>query len=403
MNILFVHQNFPGQYLHLAPHLVREGHNVVAVSSRPGVAIPGVRIVNYEMPAGRAPGTHRYLEKTEEAVIRGECVAATALRLAASGFRPDVVCGHPGWGETLYLDDVWRDVPQLHYCEFYFAPFHAAAQFQPREPVRVDAIFELRARNAVALLSLDVCRAGVSPTEWQWSQFPALHRPRISIAHEGINVNLVRPDSNAALLLPDGRRLTRGDPVVTYVARNLEPTRGFPEFMRAAAVLLRRRPAVDIVIVGGDEVSYGPDLPNGETWRERMLREVEIDPRRVHFLGKIPYLQYLKVLQVSAAHVYLTVPFVLSWSMLEAMAAGCLVIASDTEPVREVVKDGSNGLLTDFFDHYALVSRIEEALDRGAAFDAMRGAARQTVCDEYCLACCLPKHVELVDQVARMR
>ncbi len=403
MNILFVHQNFPAQYLHLAPHLARAGHRVVAISNREGVAMAGIEILNYVLPARRAPGTHRYLPRTEEAVIRGECVAALSLQLAASGFRPDIVCAHPGWGEALYLDDVWKGVPQLHYCEFYFAPFRGASQFRPRLPVSVDSIFETRLRNAVFLLSLEVCHAGVSPTWWQWSQYPSPHRPRIAVVHDGINVTMVRPDPAAVLSLPDGRQLARGAPIVTYVSRNLEPIRGFPEFMRAAALLLERRPETEIVIVGGDEVSYGATLPDGDTWRQRMLREVLIDARRVHFLGKIPYTDYLKLLQVSAAHVYLTAPFVLSWSLVEAMAAGCLVVASDTEPVRELLTDGKNGLLVDFFDRDALVRRIEEALDGGPAFDALREAARRTVCESYSLAHCLPRQTSLVERVARMR
>jgi glycosyltransferase involved in cell wall biosynthesis len=402
MNILFVHQNFPGQYLHLAPHLARLGHRVVAVSSRSGVTLPGVQIVNYAVPPERAPATHRYLTKAEEAVLRGERVAAAALQLDADGFRPDIVCAHPGWGEALYLDDIWKGVPQLHYCEFFFAPFRAAAQFRKSDPVHLDQIFELRARNALALLSLDVCVAGVAPTEWQWSQYPAVYRPRIAIVHDGINVRQVRPDPAAVFTLPSGRRLSPGDPVVTYVSRNLEPTRGFPEFMRAAARLLERRHDVEIVVGGGDEVSYGPPL-QGETWRERMLRELEPDRSRIHFLGSIPYVDYLTLLQVSAVHVYLTAPFVLSWSLTEAMAAGCLVVASDTAPVREVVSDGRSGLLFDFFDRDALVGRVEEALAGGRSFDAMRAAARQRIVDGYSLARCLPRQVALVEQVAARR
>lgn len=401
MNILLVHQNFPGQYLHLAPHLARLGHRVVAVSSRPGVIMPGVRLVTYEVPSERAPGTHRYLKNTEEYVIRGEFVAARAVGLARAGFRPDIICAHPGWGEVLYLDDIWKGVPQLHYCEFFFRPFRGSAQFRPQEAVPLDHIFEYRTRNALFLLSLDTCAAGVTPTEWQWSQYPTEHRDRISIVHDGVNVRMVRPDPAAVFTLPDGRLLRRGDPVVTYVSRNLEPTRGFPEFLRAAARLLSRRPEAEIVVVGGDEVSYGPAPPDGETWRTRMLREVRIDRSRVHFLGNIAYVDYLKLLQVSAVHVYLTVPFVLSWSLMEAMAAGCLVVASDTAPVREVVVDGRNGLLVDFFDSEGLAERVDEALAGGPALAAIRDAARRTICEAYSLAHCLPQQVALIDRVAR--
>ena len=401
MNILFIHQNFPGQYLNLAPRLIRDGHNVLAISSRLGVQMEGIKILNYSVPQQRTKGTHRFLERFEEAVIRGERVAELAIQLKRSGFTPDVICVHPGWGESLYLRDVWRDVAQLHYCEFYFNSFSGPSQFRAHEDVSLDHIFGLRTRNSLFLLSLNDCNAGVTPTRWQHSQYPIVYQPTIAVVHDGINANLCRPRADATLQLPNGKVLSRSDPVITYVSRNVEPVRGFPEFIRSVALLQQREPASEIIVIGGDEVSYGPPLPEGQTWRDKMLQEVDIDRQRVHFLGKVPYQRYLSALQVSSAHVYLTAPYVLSWSLLEAMAAGCVIIGSDTPPVREVIEDGRNGFLVDFFDSNGLALRIVEALRHRDELGSLRDAARETVLERYSLAQCLPDQIALIERLAR--
>ena len=401
MKLLFVHQNFPGQYLNLAPRMARGGHDVVAVSSRPGVKFDGVKIVNYEAPGGAPTGAHRYLDSSEAPVGRGERVAELALQMKKAGFTPDVICAHPGWGESLYLRDVWRQSPQLHYCEFFFHSFTGPSQFRPQEEVALDQVFGLRTRSSIFLLALNDCDAGVTPTHWQHAQYPIAYQPMIEVAHDGIRTDYFRPRPDATVTLPSGRTLSRSDRVVTYVSRNLEPVRGFPEFMRAVSLVQQREPETEFVVLGGDEVSYGAPAPGGDTWREKMLREVDLDLSHVHFLGKVPYDRYLSILQLSSAHVYLTVPYVLSWSLMEAMAAGCLVIASGTEPVREVVEDGRNGLLVDFFDAKALAAKIIEPLDRQDAFDDLRRAARQTICERYSLAACLPRHIEQIKRLAK--
>ena len=242
--------------------------------------------------------------------------------------------------------------------------------------------------------------AGLTPTHWQHAQFPAHSRGRITVVHDGINAAKCRPNPDAVLTLPSGRRFRPGDPVVTYVSRNLEPIRGFPQFMRAAERLLSARNDVEVVIIGGDEVSYSPAHPSGRTWREVLLDEIDVDRSRIHFLGKVPYEDFVATLQVSAAHVYLTVPFVLSWSTLEAMAAGCVVIGSDTEPVREVIRDGENGLLVDFFDRDALVEQIGRVLDDPARFRKIRENARATILEEYSRARCLPLQEKFVESLA---
>lgn len=402
MKILFVHQNFPGQYLNLAPRLAERGHEVVALANRE-VALPGVRVLRYELSRQRAPGTLPLLAKFEDAVDYGTAAAAAADRLKREGFTPDLICAHPGWGETLYLKDVWPGAPQLHYCEYHIAPFSPHQVFDPAPPLTLEQIFAARIRSGIGLFALDAMAAGVSPTHWQRRQFPRLYQDRIHVIHEGINAGLCRPREDAVLVLPDGRRLTRADRVVTYVARNLEPARGFPQFMRALERLLRRDARVEAVIIGGDELSYSAPHPSGRPWREAMLEAVDIDRARVHFLGRVPHPTFVAALQISSAHVYLTSPFVLSWSVLEAMACACLVIASDTEPVKEVMEHGRNSLLCDFFDSDGLADCIADALARPESLAHLRQAARETIRARYALARCLPAHFELIESFAPAR
>jgi glycosyltransferase involved in cell wall biosynthesis len=400
MRILFVHQNFPGQYVHLAPALARRGHEVVALTKREGLAMPGVRSVQYSFEFTPGPGTHPLLHSVDKALAYGEAAVRAATETKKAGFTPDVICAHPGWGETLFLKDLWPKARQIHYCEFHFRSYGPAQIFDPQGAISLDKLFNTRARSSISLSALDAMDIGVTPTHWQHSQFPSPYRERITVQHDGINTALCRPRADAAVTLPGGRVLTAADRVVTYVARNLEPTRGFPQFMRAMERLLTRRPDVEVLVIGGDETSYGEAHPSGRTWRQAMLDEVLIDPARIHFLGKMRYDHYLQALQISAAHVYMTQPFVLSWSVLEAMSAGCLVVASDTEPVREVIEDGHNGLLVDYFDCEALVSRIEAALREPRVYDEIRTGARTTVEERYCLARCLPVHIRLVESLA---
>jgi glycosyltransferase involved in cell wall biosynthesis len=402
MRILFVHQNFPAQYRSLAAKLASDRKNtVVAIATGTGREIPGVKLHRYEPRRKPDPGIHHYLTRIESGVLYGQEVARTVQRLKREGFVPDVICVHPGWGESLFLKEVLPDVPVLSYCEFYYHAFGADANFDPSEKPTLDAICRTRLHNVVHLLSVQLCDWGIAPTEWQKSVFPEEYRPKISVIHDGIDCAYVKPDPKATLKLPSGHTLRAGDEVVTYVARSLEPHRGFPTFMRAVAESCRRRPDCHYVIVGKDDISYGAKLADGETWRERMLKEVTIDPRRVHFLGKVPYQTFLTVLRVSAAHVYLTVPFVLSWSMLEAMAAGCLLIGSDTPPVREMVEDGRNGLLVDFFSPGQIADQIDTAMEQRETLKPLRQAARQTVLSRYDVSLCLPEQVRLVQKVAQ--
>ena len=399
MDILFLHQNIPGQYKHLAPALAAEpGNRVVFVTKRQGVTLPGVRTVVYAEPPASAPATHHYLRLTEAALRHGQAVARVCIALAREGFRPAIVIAHPGWGEALFVKDVWPAAALLTYAEYYYHGRGGDIGFDPAVPATLDQICRARARNAHLLLSLEAADAAVAPTRWQRSRHPRAFQPKIRTIFDGIDTRLVRPDVDARFMLADGRVLSAADEVMTYVARNLEPYRGFAVFMRALPAILAARPKVEVVIVGGDEVSYGGAPPGGGTWRETLLGEVTLGAvaARVHFTGKLPYARYLALLQLSSAHVYLTYPFVLSWSCLEAMAAGCLVIASDTAPVLEVIEDGVNGLLVPFHDPAAIAARAIEALAGRRDAARLRAEARATVLDRFDLDDCLAEQRALV-------
>jgi glycosyltransferase involved in cell wall biosynthesis len=322
--------------------------------------------------------------------------------LREKGFLPDVVVAHPGWGEALFLRDVFPSARLVHYCEFYYTGTGADVGFDPEFPLGLDDQLKVRIKNTTQLVGLVAMDQGIAPTRWQAGRYPGEFQSKIEVIHDGINTELVRPDPDA-IFERDGLRLTHHDEVVTYVARNLEPYRGFHIFMRALPELLALRPKAHVLIVGGDGVSYGRRLPEGQSWREKCCAELkdEIDWKRVHFLGMLPYKDYLKVLQVSSVHVYLTYPFVLSWSMLEAMSAGCALVASRTAPVTELIEDGKNGRLVDFFDTGAIAKTASELIEARSDYAAMRNAARETVVERYDLnKVCLPKLIKFLQQNA---
>jgi len=405
MKILFIHQHFPGQYRHVAAALARTpGWEVVALGDTPNIkqrpAIPGVRLAGYGTPATASPRTHHYVKSLESAVRRGQMVVRACLELKKRGFVPDAIYAHPGWGEALFLKDVFPDARLTLYCEFYYRAKGADVAFDPEFPATLDDIFRVRIKNAASLLSLEAADSGISPTRWQRDAFPRFFRERIALVHEGVDTELLKPEPKAEVVLAGKDvTLTPRDEVITYVARNLEPYRGFHIFMRALPELVRRRPNAHVLIVGGEGVSYGEQLPKGETYKKKLLDEVgkDLDLNRVHFLGQVPYATLVRIYQISSAHVYLTYPFVLSWSVLEAMSAGCPVVASRTAPVEEVISDGNNGFLTDFFDKAALVARVEEVLARGKDTSKVRERARRTVVENYDLRrICLPRHLKLL-------
>ncbi|MBW8733596.1 MAG: glycosyltransferase family 4 protein [Asticcacaulis sp.] len=399
MKILMLHQNMPGQFKYLAPALARAGNEVVFVTKQKTVEIAGVRKIMYEPHRQVRSSTHHYMRLFENGILHGQQVARTCQQLAGERFIPDLVIAHPGWGESLFIKDVFPRAPLINYCEFYYQGHGADIGFDPEKPVGLDDLCRARARNAHLLLSLEACDRGWSPTEWQKSRHPTALQNKISTIFDGIDINTVKPDPAARFALPDGRELTAKDEVITYVARNLEPYRGFPTFIRALPRLLKERPKAQVVIVGGDGVSYGAPPTEGGTWREVMLKEVSLPKGRVHFMGQVPYAKYVSLLQISSAHVYLTYPFVLSWSFMEAMAAGCLIVASDTAPVREVLTPGENGYFTDFFDPDKVVASVVAAL-KDKDSKRLREAARATIMGKYDLASCLPRQLAMIEAVA---
>ncbi len=400
MRVLLSHQNFPGQYKHLAPELVRRGHQVVALH-RPGRNVPkGVQGFAFEPPRKPSEQTHHYLRTTEAAVLQGQATARLALQIRNQGFRPDVMASHAGWGESLFLGDVFSAAAHLCYLEFYYHATGSDVDFERDGPVTLDDHARLRVKNANHFMALEATSHGICPTIWQKSQFPVSAQSRISVLHEGVDCDVNRPNSGASVRLEDGTVFRAGDPVVTYVSRYLEPYRGFPTFMAAMERVLEANPDAHVLIVGEEQGGYGKAPTEADSHKERALSDVRIDPSRVHFLGRVPYEKFSQILQVSAAHVYLSYPFVLSWSMLEAMAAGCLVIGSDTAPVTEVLRDGENGLLVDFFDAKSVADRVLDALSRPEAHGALRTAARATVLDRYDARALAPKAADMLEQMA---
>jgi glycosyltransferase involved in cell wall biosynthesis len=405
MKFLFVHQNFPGQYIHLARHLgAQTGNEVVFLTQRKDATLPGVKKVVYEPKRGPSRQTHHYLREAEAGVLNGQEVARTALSLRKSGFTPDVMLGHNGWGEIWYLKDIYPQVPLIGYFEFFYRPEGADIEFEPGVSEQLDTAPRLRTKNIGNLLGLEAADLGQCPTRWQQSLYPERYRSMLRVIHEGIDTRVVKPNPSAKLSLPNGTgELTAQDEIVTYVARNLEPYRGFQSFMRSLPAILSRRPNAHVIIVGGDEVSYGVRLPEGKTYRGEMLNELgdSLDVNRVHFLGRVPYPTFLTVLQISRAHVYLTYPFVLSWSMLEALSAGCLLIGSKTAPVEEVLRHQDNGLLVDFFDTAGIADAVVDALAHPEAYRALRERARRTIIEGYDLhTLALPAQLKLVREAA---
>lgn len=405
MKILFVHQNFPGQYLHLARHLgAIPGNEVVFITQRRDATLPGVKNIVYQPQRPITPEIHHYLRDSEAGILNAQAVVRIALDLKESGFTPDVMLGHNGWGEIWYLKEVFPKTPLIGYFEFFYRFQGADVGFDPSETQIFDTGPRIRTKNLGNLIGLDAADLGQTPTKWQRSLYPEKYQSMLHVTHEGIDTQIVVPDPNCRLRLQaEGIELTLDDEVLTYVARNLEPYRGFDSFMRSLPAILEQRPNAHVLIVGGDEISYGHRLADGQTHRQRMLAELgsSLDLKRVHFLGKVPYPMFINILQVSRVHVYLTFPFVLSWSMLEAMSAGCLLVASRTAPVEEVIRDGENGFLVDFFSPAEISARVVAALEAGRNSHAdIRQNARRTIIEKYDLkSICLPAQLSLLDKV----
>ena len=405
MNILFIHQNFPGQFKFLAPALAQQSHRVVAMTMQKTDAKEwqGVKLFRYSANRGTTPNVHPWVSDFETKTIRGEACFRAALRLKAQGFNPDVVIAHHGWGESLFIKEVWPTAKLGIYCEFFYHPHGTDVGFDPEFPAKDEGdVCRLRLKNINNLLHFDIADAGISPTHWQASTFPAPFQSNITVVHDGIDTQAVAPNADVKLTLNNSLHLSKQDEVITFVNRNLEPYRGYHIFMRALPEILRRRPHARVMVVGGDDVSYGARPPEGKKWKDIFAAEVrpqisDADWRRVHFLGHVSYQHFIALLQLSTVHVYLTYPFVLSWSLLEAMSAGCAIVASDTQPLREAITHNETGRLVNFFDVAGLANEVCALLGDPSARQRLGQQARTFAQANYDLkTVCLPRQLEWV-------
>lgn len=402
-DVLFVHNNFPAQFRNLATTMAKcRNVRVRAIGAKFAPGLPDVAVQRYTFSGTELPSVHAFARRFEIECRRAEQVIYAASALKYEGFSPKLIYVHPGWGEALPLRALFPDATICVYAEFYYWPFGTDVGFDNEFPqYGVDGETRVTLRNAATLLALADANFSVSPTLWQQSVFPAELRSRIHVVHDGMDMNSLVPGEPRSTLAIGQHVFGGNDEIVTFVARNLEPYRGFHVFMRALPAILRARPKARICIVGGDKVSYGAPPATHPTWREAMLAEVGagLDLTRVHFLGTIAYRDYLDLLRRSDAHVYLTYPFVLSWSMLEAMALECLVIGSATPPVLEVIEDGVNGLLVPFFEPQAMAGVVIGALADPARYRPVRQEARRLVAARYDFASVAwPAHLKLIDE-----
>ena len=409
MNVLFIHQNFPGQFKNLSVELVTHGHSVVAMHMNTSSKLKdwnGVKLCPYPPLRGSSADCHFLAKDFETKVIRAEACLSAAQKLKSEGFNPDIIIAHPGWGESMFIKHVWPQAKLGIYCEFYYKLRGTDFDFDPEFLITdINEFCKLQLKNITNMVNFEIADLALSPTQWQASTYPLSFRKKISVIHEGIDTNSLIPEDNVQINLKDGTSLSKSDEIITFVNRNLEPCRGFHTFMRSLPNLLELRSKAHVFIVGGDDISYGMTPQNDLSWRAKYLKEISNDLtknmlKRVHFVGTLPYKNFIQLLQISTVHVYLTYPFVLSWSLLEAMSLGCAVIASDTQPLHEIIKNGKNGILVDFFDSKALASEINNLMNKPNLRSTLSTEARSFVVENFDLKnICLPKQIKWIEKL----
>lgn len=401
MNYLFSHRNFPAQYRHILQELCKDKNNHILFLTNAAQSgnIKNIQKLVYSLKRNVPDNCHRYLQQYEKAVIHGQAAAELLIKLKNNGYKPDLICAHP-WGNSMFFKDVYPNVPLLNYCEWYYNSENSDVDFDGHKP-SYDEMAKIRCKNAQLLLDIVASDKAVAPTRWQKIQYPKEFHDKIEVLHDGIDTDYFKPNCDVLFSIPEKQlTLSQNDDVITYATRGMEPYRGFPQFMEMAEKLLKRRPNVHIVVGGEDRICYGPKLEKG-TYKQIMLNKLDLDMSRVHFTGGLPYMEYKKLMQISSAHVYLTYPFVLSWSMLEAMSCGCCLVGSKTPPVEEVIEDNKNGLLVDFYDVEALTDKVEYALDNQDKMVEIRENARNTIIEKYDLKKLLPRHIEILKSTAK--
>ncbi|MEP3787157.1 glycosyltransferase family 4 protein [Ascidiaceihabitans sp.] len=413
MNIMFVHQNMPGQYREFVQWLVGRGvHNIVFLTQRKNAPkIDGVRTIVYK-PHNVAKDDAYGLSRTwENATGSGFGAAQAASKLKDTGFTPDIIIGHVGWGELTFMKEVYPNTPIIGFFEYYYSAHGGPVGFDPESPVSAHSPYILAANNAVPLVNIEVVDLGHCPTYWQRDRFPESFHDKCYVCHDGIRTDTLLPDPDVELTLGRvDRALTRADDdIVTYMARNLETTRGFHQFMRALPGIQAGHPNARVLVIGGNDTSYGGKSKHPGGLRGQMEAEVgdRVDWSRVHFLGQVPFEDYQKIIQISKCHLYLSMPFVLSWSCLESMSMGATIVASDVAPVREAITHGETGLIVDFFDPDAIAAQVVDVLQNPETYAHIGPAARDYVVKTYDFhTVCLPEHIrqinDLVPEAKRM-
>jgi len=379
VRLLLIHQNFPGQFRQLAPHLEGLGHELVAIGShqRP-VALQG-RLLRYEEPA-KLEGVPLGSQVWHDGLERAARVARLVEGLAREGWRPQLILGHSGWGETLGLSQVWPRVPQILWPELWVRPEHGGYGVDPLKPAPgLDSRLEQLGRNALTRTALADASCWVLPTQHQAQSLPVAFRDhRLHVIHEGIDTHLAKP--NPAVRF-DVRNVTidRSVPTITFVNRNLERLRGFDLFMRALPLIQRQHPQVRVLIVGDNEPGYGGGDGHAQPLRDRMLQELQgqLDLERIHFLGRVPHPVLMALLQASWVHVYLSYPFILGWSLLEAMACGCCIVGSEGMPVAEAITHNVEGCLVPLDQPGVLAEQVLQLLHNPQQRERFGVAARR--------------------------
>jgi glycosyltransferase involved in cell wall biosynthesis len=358
-----------------------------------------VRKLQYKAAGGARSTTHYCSRSFENAVWHSHGVYLACQ--ACADLKPDVIVGHSGFGSTLFLPDLYPGVPVLNYFEYYYHARDSDIDFRPDFPSPEVNALRARARNAMILLDLANCSAGYSPTHFQRELFPEEFRHKIEVIFDGIETEVFRRRAGVPRVVA-GRTIPQTTRIVTYVSRGFESMRGFDIFMKAAKRIYERYPDVVFLVVGGDKVCYGGDesFIKHKTFREHVLAQDEYDLSKFLFTGVVPVETLVDILSLSDLHIYLTVPFVLSWSLMNALACGCVVLASDTAPVREVIVDGDTGLMAGFFDVEGLADRAVEVLRDPAQFQRLSRRGVELIRERYALDKTLPRLVELIERTA---
>ncbi|WP_299143773.1 glycosyltransferase family 4 protein [uncultured Tateyamaria sp.] len=403
MKFLFVHQNMPGQYRELIQWLAAQGgHEITFLTQRKKAPVfKGVNTVVYKSHH-TAPDDGYGLSRTWENAAGNGFGAVMALRsLVDGGFTPDIIIGHVGWGEMSFFREVLPDTPMIGFFEYFYSVHGGPVGFDPEAKVSEHAPYIMHGHNVVPLVNIEAVDLGHSPTMWQRNRFPKSFHDKIYVCHDGIRTDKLKPNKKAKVTLGRiGRALTAKDEIVTFMARNLETTRGYHQFMRALPHIQKARPNARILVVGGNDVSYGGKSKHPGGLRGQMEAEVGhlLDWDRLHFLGQVPYESYQSIIQISTCHIYLTMPFVLSWSLLESMSMQATIVASDVAPVREAMTHGETGLLVDFFDPEAIAAQVVDVLAEPRKYAHIGPAARQHVVDTYDFeTVCLPEHIRQIN------